>query len=218
MSSPHRETAARKTALPFRLHASVTCPSPAELALSLAWELGDPDLDRSERALTVLAAATPAELEPTPLDQLRTLGDPVAGGTLEARANGEVHLDRLLANGNGHPLTVAILLDELGRRAGLPVGIVAGESGHFIAHQRLMEPLVLDPVTGRLTDATRLGTLIWRCGHQVAAELLDLVQPRYERVGDLVRAVKVARLRMTLPFEDTENAAQRLKQISARLN
>ena len=51
----------------------------------------------------------------------------------------------------------------------------------------------------------------WRCGHQVAAELLDLLQPRYERDGDLARALQVARLRCTLPFEDTEDAEQRLR-------
>ena len=50
---------------------------------------------------------------------------------------------------------------------------------------------------------TTLGVLQWRCGHQVAAELLDELQPRYERIGDLARALHVARMRTTLPFEDT---------------
>ena len=51
MSSSDRDAAVRRpvAALPFRLHASVTCPPPAELALSLAWELGDLDGDRVER-------------------------------------------------------------------------------------------------------------------------------------------------------------------------
>ena len=64
MSSSDRDTAVRRSALPFRLHASVTCPPPAELAASLAWELGDVDVERVERALTALTAATPADLEP----------------------------------------------------------------------------------------------------------------------------------------------------------
>jgi hypothetical protein len=88
VSSSDRDTVVRRpAALPFRLHASVTCPPPAELALSLAWELGDLDADRVER-------------------------------------------------GHGHPVLVAILL-----------------------------------------------------------------QPRYERDGDLARGLHVARLRCTLPFE-----------------
>ena len=114
----------------------------------------------------------------------------------------------MLDRGHGHPLALAILLVEIGRRAGLPVGIVAGEHGHFIAHQRLTEPLVLDPATGTLRDADALGTLLWRCGHQVAAELLDVLQPRFERTGDLTRALHVARLRTTLPFEDTTDAEE----------
>ena len=67
----------------------------------------------------------------------------------------ELLIDRALERGHGHPLLVAILLAEIGRRAGLPVGIVAGERGHFVAHQRLTEPLVLDPATGRSSTPTR---------------------------------------------------------------
>ena len=68
MSSSDRDTAVRRpdTAVPFRLHASATCPSPAELAMSLAWELGELDADRVERGLTALGAAIHAELETTP--------------------------------------------------------------------------------------------------------------------------------------------------------
>ena len=82
-------------------------------------------------------------------------------------------------------MLIAIVLQEIGRRAGLAVGIMASEKGHFVAHQRLTQPLVLDPSTGRLVDADALGVLRWQCGHQLAAELLDLLQPHYERDGDL---------------------------------
>jgi hypothetical protein len=59
VSSSDRDTAVRRpvTALPFRLHASVTCPPPADLAISLAWELGELDADRVERSLMTLGAA-----------------------------------------------------------------------------------------------------------------------------------------------------------------
>ena len=223
MSSSDRHTAVRgrATTLPFRLHASVTCPPPAELATSLAWELGDLDADRVERALCALGAAVLAELESEPEAQLRALGEAVTNTALCPRRGGgpgELLIDRALERGHGHPVLVAILLAEIGRRAGLPLGIVAGERGHFIAHQRLTEPLVLDPSTGRLVDADTLGPMEWRCGHQVAAELLDLLQPRYERDGDLTRALKVARLRCTLPFEDMAEPEQRLRRVTARLN
>ena len=167
--------------------------------------------------MTRCSSATPIELEPTAEDQLRALGEAplraVVGGGPEA-----LLLDRALERGHGHPILVAVLLAELGRRAGVPVGVVAGAAGHFVAHQRLTQALVLDPCTGQLVDADELGVLQWRCGHQVAAELLDELQPRYERIGDLARALHVARMRTTLPFEDTEDAALRLKQLTARLN
>jgi hypothetical protein len=204
--------------MPFRLHASVTCPPPAELALSLAWELGELDADRVERALCALGAAVLVEVEHDPEAQLRALAEVVTCSTLSARRDGELLIDRVLERGHGHPVLVAIVLTELGRRAGLPVGIIAGERGHFVAHQRLTAPLVLDPVTGHLVDAGELGTLSWQCGHQVAASLLDIMQPRYEREGDLFRALQVARLRCTLPFEDTGDAEQRLRRLSSRLN
>jgi hypothetical protein len=223
VSSSDRDTAVRgrATALPFRLHASVNCPPPAELATSLAWELGDLDPDRVERALCALAAAVLAEVESDPEAQLRALGEAVTNTALCARrggGTGELMIDRLLERGHGHPVLVAIVLAEIGRRAGLPLGIVAGERGHYVAHQRLTKPLVLDPSTGWLVEADALGPMNWRCGHQVAAELLDLLQPRYERNGDIARALKVARLRCTLPFEDVSEAEQRLRRVTARLN
>ena len=78
MSSSERDTAVPRTltALPFRRHASVTCPPAADLATSLSWELGELDADRVERALSALVAAVPPEL--TPEAQLRALGEAVA--------------------------------------------------------------------------------------------------------------------------------------------
>ena len=220
MSSSNRDTAVRRpiTAVPFRLHASATCPPPIELALSMASELGDLNVDRVERALCALAAAVLVEVEHDPEAQLRALAEVVTCCTLAPRRDGELLIDRVLERGHGHPLLLAIVLGELGRRAGIPVGIIGGEQGHYLAHQRLTEPLVLDPATGLLADADDLGTLHWQCGHQVAAALLDELQPRYERAGDLTRAVHVARMRCTLPFEDMSGAEDRLRRVSARLN
>ena len=218
MSTSDRNTAVRRAStLPFRLHAAVTCPPPATLAASMAWELGDLDAERVERAYDALLASTQIDVERDAEGQLRALGEAplraTGGGTADA-----LLLHRALEHGHGHPILVATVLAELGRRAGLPVGIVAGAAGHFVAHQRLTEALVLDPCTGELTDAGPLGVLEWRCGHQVAAELLDELQPRYERVGDLTRALHVARMRTTLPFEDTSGAELRLRSLAAKLN
>src|SRR4051812_6915041 len=203
-----RQTAA----LPFRPHTAGACPPPAALAAAIAWELGEFDLERVERAL----AAGP-ELGGEPAAALRAL----AAAPLTARTCGRPQallIDRVLERGDGHPLLVAVVLTEWARRAGQPVGIVAGARGHFVAHQRLTRPLVLDPVSRTLVDADALGVLQWRCGHQIAAELLDLLQPRYERAGDLARALHVARLRCALPFDGMAEAERRLRGVVARLN
>src|SRR3954447_24805144 len=204
MGPSDRDTAVRRTTL----HAVGGCPTPAELALALACELGDADAE------LVLGAP---EIEGDAEAQLRALGT----HALPARRDGGPELlliDHALERGEADPLLVAIVLAELGRRAGMPVGIVGGSGGHFVAHQRLREPLLLDPVSGGLVDAGQLGVLHWRCGHQIAAELLDLLQPRYERTGDLRRALHVARLRLALPFDDMSVAQRRLHIVSARLN
>jgi hypothetical protein len=204
---------------PFRLHASTMCPSHGELAASIAYELGALDPDRFERDLTALAAALPAATDPEA--QLRALGEIVTSGALVPRTHGgaeELLAGEVIRRGHGHPLAVAVVLAELGRRAGFPVGIVAGHGDHFVAHPRLTAPLLLDPRTGRLVDAG--GTLTWRCGHQVAAALLDGLQPRYERVGDIERTLQVARMRCLLPFDDESVALarRRLRMAMARLN
>jgi hypothetical protein len=172
------------------LHVTTSCPPAAEPALTLARELGELDADAIERALAY-DRAVPRGAKA----QLRSLAHPTVDD----------------------PLLAAILLAERGRRAGLPIGLVAGATGYFVAHQRLTEPLVLDP-SGQLVDATARAPLLWRCGHQVAAELLDTLQPRYERANDLTRALHVARARCALPFEDAKETRRRLGRLTARLN
>jgi len=60
----------------------------------------------------------------------------------------------------------------------------------------------------------------WRCGHQVAYTLLDEVELRCERAGDLARAIRAAELRCALPFDEeaSERATVRLRRLRARLN
>ena len=138
MSSSDRNTAVRRAALPFRLHASVTCPPPAELATSLAWELGDLDVERVERALDALSPRRrPSWSAPRRTSCARSARRRSAPSTVGGPET--LLLDRTLERGHGHPILVAIVLAEIGRRAGVPIGIVAGATGHFVAHQRLTQ-------------------------------------------------------------------------------
>src|SRR4051794_149577 len=101
---PNRDTAVRRTAP----HATTTCPPPFELAASLALELNEAE---------VLLGPAP-EPHGDAEAQLRALSTPIV-----ARADGGPELlllDRALERGEGDPLIVAVVLAELGRRAGLP--------------------------------------------------------------------------------------------------
>jgi hypothetical protein len=78
--------------------------------------------------------------------------------------------NRVAPDGAGHPLLLAIACAEAARRAGLPVGIVAGADGAFVAHRELAEPLLVDPARGALRDPVTLRRPVsWQCCHQVAA-------------------------------------------------
>jgi hypothetical protein len=212
------------TPLPFTLHASIGCPPHAELAVSLAWELADLDGHELECGLDVLAAATLTDLPADPAARLTALGEPVTAGALRPRKHGGVAdllIGEIVAEGRGHPTALAVVLVEVARRAGIDVGIVADDAGHYVADLHSDEPWLLDPATGHVFDANLLaGELTWRCAHQVVGVLLDLAQPRYERIGDLRHALRVAELRCALPFDDESRASARarLRRLASRMN
>lgn len=57
------------------------------------------------------------------------------------------HLDQVLARRAGIPITLALLLVELGRRLGVPLAGV-GFPGHFLVRCEGQPPLLLDPFAG----------------------------------------------------------------------
>ena len=119
-----------------------------------------------------------------------------------------------MTTGVGHEAVVAIVLCELGRRAGMPVGVVGAGARHLVGHEHVT-PWLLDPATGEVVDARRLAhEPEWRCGHQVADTLLDEVELRCERAGDVARAIRAAELRCALPFDEdaSDRAALALRR------
>lgn len=200
--------------LPFTVHAALPCQPHAGFAASLAAELGTFDDAALERGLAAL------EL---PVAGLAALGHPVRVGALRVRDDGgldDLLIDRVVTAGVGHEAAVAVILCELGRRAGMPVGVVGAGGRHLVGHEHVT-PWLLDPATGEVVDARRLEhEPEWRCGHQVADTLLDEVELRCERAGDLARAIRAAELRCALPFDDeaSDRAALRLRNLRSRLN
>jgi Transglutaminase-like superfamily len=161
--------------VPFAVQASRGCSTPCHLALALAAEFAPVRPARAEHALDELAAWLVGARGDEPLDQLHALAD-LAGAHLEAvvlsSAIDDLLLDRVAAEGAGHPLLLAIAGSEAARRAGLPVGIVAGADGAFLAHRALADPVLADPVLvdparGALLDARGLASPVsWQCCHQ----------------------------------------------------
>jgi hypothetical protein len=159
-----------------------------------------------------------------PVGQLHALAQ-LAGAHLEAvvltTAIDDLLFNRVAPDGAGHPLLLAVACSEAARRAGLPVGIVAGADGAFVAHRELAEPLLVDPARGALRDAGTLRSPVsWQCCHQVAARILNRIGERAERVGHLCWALRAAELRLALPFEapTRERLEADLRRLRARLN
>ena len=201
---------------PFAVQARRGCSTPCNLALALAAEFVPVRPARSDRALDELAVSLVGARDGDPVDQLHALAR-LAGAHLEAvvlsTAIDDLLFNRVAPDGAGHPLLLAVACSEAARRAGLPVGIVAGR-GAFVAHRELAEPLLVDPARGALRDART--PVSWQCCHQVAARILNRIGERAERVGHLCWALRAAELRVEAPTRERLEAD--LRRLRARLN
>ena len=209
---------------PFAVQASRGCSTPCNLALALAAEFVPVRPACSDRALDELAVSLVGARDGDPVGQLHALAQ-LAGAHLEAvvlsTAIDDLLFNRVAPDGAGHPLLLAVACSEAARRAGLPVGIVAGADGAFVAHRELAEPLLVDPARGALRDARTLRSPVaWQCCHQVAARILNRIGERAERVGHPCWALRAAELRLALPFEapTRERREADLRRLRARLN
>ena len=210
--------------VPFAVQASRGCSTPCQLALALAAEFVPVRPARADGALDELAAWLGSARDGDPVDQLDALAQ-LAGAHLEAvvlsTAIDDLLFNRVAPDGAGHPLLLAIACSEAGRRAGLPVGIVAGADGAFVAHRQTAQPLLVDPARGALRDARTLRSPVsWQCCHQVSARILNRIGERAERVGQVCWALRAAELRLALPFEapTRERLEADLRRVRARLN
>jgi hypothetical protein len=187
---------------PFeRLLDGTCCPGPGEALLAIAAEFRPFDagrisyrLDERARALFPVAAGRdPAEaaraLAALLTDELRLRRD-------ESSLEG-LWLDRALERRRGHPLTLAVVAAEIGRRAGLSVGICSTEWGWYAgigAPERLW---LIDPATD--PGPTPSGPVGNHCGHEVAFAALTGIYARLVRDGDGAAADHAVRLRGRLP-------------------
>jgi Transglutaminase-like superfamily len=210
--------------VPFALLARRGCSTPCGMSLALAAEFAPVRVGRADLALEELSAWLVGARTEEPEAQLAAVAE-LAGEQLEAvalsSAIDDLLVDRVAVGGAGHPLLLAVTCVEAARRAGLPLGIVAGPDGAFVAHRELAEQLLVDPAERRLRDARTLAEPVsWQCCHQVAARILNRIGERAERVGHVVWALRAAELRLALPFDEPtrERLQHDLRRVRARLN
>jgi hypothetical protein len=210
--------------LPFAIHATIGCPSHAELALSLAWTFRDVDAGAVDEALDALAGDVRDAASPeAELRALAPLAARLGGPPPARRAPGvdDLMIDTALAHASPHPLARAMVVAEAGRRRGYSVEVVSNGSDHCVGHTELGEPLILRASDAAIVDAHSLPpTLTWRCAHETCGLVMDALERRWLDEGCIDHALRVAKLRLHLPFgeDGMAVAVRRLRRVEARLN
>lgn len=213
---------------PFEVISGLEHTSHGAIALALAAEFDDVDVDDVEGALFSLAGRLEPIADAPYEQQLALVGDVVAS-ELNVTARASAKLDdlmfhRVAISGRGQAMVCALVAVEAARIAGVALGIVASsKAGVYIANPRAMGPLVLAPDGGwRLVDARDLDdpNLAWQCPHESAGLVLGLMLERGRQIGLLDVQLRAAQLCMSLPVEDDERDELKLQlaRVRAHLN
>lgn len=176
------------------------CPPPGELLLAVAAELRPVDLDRASFRLDELARGLFAEalrrdrqassrrLARLLIEEARFRGDPgPARGLL---------LDEVLARRAGHPLALAVVAAEVGRRAGVEVAVCSTPTGWYAGMGTGGRLWLIDPAVN--PGPTPAGPIRRHCGHELAWVALGELEERLAREGDRAAARRAAALRTRL--------------------
>lgn len=196
------------------------CPLLEDVLLALDGELRVEGVDGAVTALAGLAARLP-EPGGDPIHELACVAG-LLRDDLRPDSSGSLALSEVLADGGGHPLATAAAAVCAARRRGLGVDLVGHGAQVWIAHEEATSPYVVDAADPRAAfDARALGVdLHWRCAHELALVMLDVVVDRAERCGDLAWALHVAGLRAGLPMAESDADSRRtdVQRLRARLN
>jgi regulator of sirC expression with transglutaminase-like and TPR domain len=210
----------------FRTLAAEPCAVFDEIGLALTAEFRPTDSELALARLDELAGELTAQLSgDSRRDVLacRDLIDRAAGfRTTQRFAPEYLMLDAVLEQSTGHPLILAIVYAEVGRRAGVELRPVGAGSTYLVAHIGHDAVVMLDPhERGRIVTAeTAPGRLRWLCAHEVGFAVLGELVDAYTMAGDLTRARHAATLRLSLPLGGPmrERVEREIRGLDARLN
>lgn len=185
-------------------------PTDPAARLALLAGRPDGEIDLAEGALLVAAAMQPGLDPDAEAERLALLGEaaaaridgppPAAGGERLRRLTSFLYreqgfagdaetychpdnslLNRVLDRRRGIPLTLALVLIEVGRRVGVPL-VGVGFPGHFLVRHAHHSELVLDPFEGgRPLTRGECAELLARVAGGAAAFHLRLLQPSSNR-------------------------------------
>jgi hypothetical protein len=186
---------------PFSRLAGGGCPPLADLLLALASEFREVDARAADARLDELALPLFAAAAGPPRRAAAALSrvlDTEPGFDADRTGVAGLWLDRALERRAAHPLILAAIAAELGRRAGLAVHVLSTATGWYAAlagGERLW--LVDTTMDGRPIDPARLRR---HCAHELAFAALLGLSERFERLGDRRAASRAALLRRQLPL------------------
>jgi len=106
-------------------------------------------------------------------------------------------LDAVLERRAGHPLALSVLAAEIGRRAGVAVGVCSTPTGWYAGIGERERLWLIDPATDARPTPT--GPVRRHCGHELAFAALTGLYARFVRDRDDARAHRAAQLRGRLP-------------------
>jgi transglutaminase superfamily protein len=190
-----------KTGTFDRLLGGAVCPPPGEMLLAVAAEFRPVDaaavsfgLDEHARALFDVADACDGGAASRRLATLLT--DELRFRTDEVSVEG-MWLDVVLERRAGHPLALAVRAAEIGRRAGLAVGVCSTPTGWLAGIGEPDRLWLIDPALD--PGPTPTGPIRRHCGHDTAFAALTGVYARLIRDGEGSAACRAAGLRGRLP-------------------
>ncbi len=178
---------------------SGVCPPPGEMLLAISTEFRAVDVDAVSFALDDLARGL-FGVGDEPRDashRLATLLTDELRLYTDASSVDGIFLDTVLARHAGHPLTLAVLAAEIGRRAGLQVGVCSTPTGWYAGLGERERLWLIDPALD--PGPTPAGPVRRHCGHEVGFAALTGVYARLIRDGEGARACRAAQLRGQLP-------------------